>query len=287
MPETFAEILDDSPVSLPDAEQTFRERTNGAGSDNLDALRTPSQSEYGDKSDRWNDISEGSYRVESVLEQELDIERRATRTSGLTTGRFDPTLGWKLGIGETRVFSGPDTGEEKRYHLIFVLDRSYSMGGENIEAATKALATFSHAAEELGIAVSVLDFHGGSARWIKPAVMPTQLAQQALLSTATAGGTPLSDALEMAHSLVNLRDEEPIVITLTDGLPGKIGQTEDQIDAMTAPVCSITVALDEPSGSLPQKADRLEDAYFRSATVWTKDELIDKLEKFAGLLSGL
>jgi Mg-chelatase subunit ChlD len=180
-------------------------------------------------------------------------------------------------------------GDEKRYSLVLVLDRSGSMDNgspRKIETATAAIARFALAAEELEIEVAVIDFYRGEARLVKPFSVDVEHAQAALMADQAGGGTPLSDALALARNLIQSRSEEPLIVTITDDKPDRVDAVSEEIKGTYAPVCSLTIATDCRRGSPPAKAERLEQKYDRTATVFNPERLDDRLDQFASLLGG-
>jgi hypothetical protein len=161
------------------------------------------------------------------------------------------------------------------------------MDGKNISGASKAVYLFARAAESLGIKVSIIDFVGGNARYAKPAVMPAEIAKSVLLSKKTAGGTPLSDALEIARSTTDIRTEEPLIVCMTDGKAADTDAVIEEIKEAHCPVCSITLAFDHPGGELPERAEEIQPKFFRTTGVHEQECLLDSLDEFASLLTGL
>jgi Mg-chelatase subunit ChlD len=288
VPDTFQDIIDDNPeIPLTLAEQEFNEvQEAGANSGNLDQLNTPSRSSY-ERSITFGPFAENARLVSDTLAHELTLENQDSTMTGYTNGRFDAKHAWRLSMGDTSVFSAAVPGGEKQYHIVLILDRSGSMRGANIEGATESVTTFAHAAEQVGINVSVIDFVDNTARFVKPAVIPTREVAPALLSRATGGGTPLSDALSMARTLTHIKREQPIIITLTDGKPEEVDDVIDEMNEAHAPVCSITLAMDKSEGNLPSKAERLQPKFLRSTAVHDEDTLIKKLDSFAALLGAI
>jgi len=237
----------------------------------------------------WADIEEGAAQVAGTLEKQLRLDRQRGVRRGLTAGGYDTTAGHRLVIGDPRVCRVDTLGREKRYALVLVLDRSGSMRhGEpsKIEVATKALARFAVAAEGLGIEVAIVDFVDGHARLVKPFSVETRHIQSTLLDMDCSGGTPLSDALELAGQLVEGHRDEPLIVAVTDGEPSSVDDVIDQIRTSPAPICSLTIATDTSTGTLSADASGLAANYEREATIYDGDQLDDRLDQFASLLVG-
>ena len=101
------------------------------------------------------------------------------------------------------------------------------------------------------------------------------------------GGTPLADALGLAARLIETHRDEPLIVAVTDGEPSNVDAVIEQIRTAHAPVCSLTIATDTPSGHLSRKASELSEYYEREATVHDGERLDDRLDQFASLLTGL
>jgi len=265
------------------------ETGSGAGPGSLEELTVLPQSDDSVNPSTWQDVATGAEQVGDTLAKELQLDRQSDTRSGLTSGSFDSSKGHRLSYGDPRVFGRQMPGDEKRYALVIVLDRSGSMGNGSppkIETATAAVARFALAAEELGIEVAVIDFYRNEARLVKPFSVDVEHAQGALLADETGGGTPLADGLALARNLIQSRSAEPLLVTITDDRPSSVDAVAEEIKAAYAPVCSLTIATDCRRGHPPAKAERLERQYDRTATVFDPERLDDRLDQFASLLAG-
>jgi len=279
---------------LRDLEEMLQEKFDDShqqgGDETLDSLEIVSPDgiqQTGRENDSWEETVEDADLVAETLAKELQISRRTDYRSGLTTGsRVDQTKAHRLGQNDTRIYRRNDPGDEKEYFIALVLDRSNSMGrrSNKIDVATEAAAQFTLACEDLGINVAVIDFIGGEARLAKPACIEANEAREILTDTSHGGGTPLSDALEIAVGLSERKRRESIIITMTDGLPVSNEDTKAVIDSTYTPVCSLTIATDCEPGNPPAQAEELEGAYERSETVFKPDNLTDELDRLAAEL---
>ncbi|SEP00156.1 von Willebrand factor type A domain-containing protein [Halorientalis persicus] len=267
----------------------------GAGSGSLTSITTPetgqteptTQNSVADQQ-TWATIEAESEQVADTLANVLAMDKQSDVIPGQTSGRVDPAQGYKLSYGDPRAFERKTPGDEKEYALVLVLDRSGSMGGyrsNEIEPAVQAVATFAAAAEDLGINVAVIDFYRDEARLIKPFSVDVEYVQDALLTTETGGGTPLSDALELAKALVRRQQQEPLIITMTDGQPASPGAVAEQLGE--PPVCSLTLATTSARNRAPPGAAELEGKWTASRTVFNKENLTEKLDTLASLLTGI
>jgi uncharacterized protein YegL len=239
---------------------------------------------------QWAAVEDGAARVAQVLEKELTLERQRGTRTGLTAGKYDTRAGHRLAIGDPRVCETPTPGQQKRYALVFVLDRSGSMRNGDppkIEVATRAVARLAVAAENLGIRVAIVDFINDQARLAKPFAVETRHVQTTLLDTDCGGGTPLAEAIGLARTVVDTQRDEPLIITITDDRPSDVEAVKHELRDSYAPVCSLTVATDCEPGTLAPDASALAPYYKRQSAVYDIDAIDDRLDQFASLLTGL
>ena len=239
---------------------------------------------------QWAAVEDGAARAAQVLEKELTLERQRGTRTGLTAGKYDTRAGHRLAIGDPRVCETPTPGQEKRYALVLVLDRSGSMRNgdpSKIEVATQAVARLAVASEGLGIRVAIVDFIDGQARLAKPFAIETRHVQTTLLDTDCGGGTPLAEAIGLARTVVDTQRDEPLIITITDDRPSDVEAVKRELKGSYAPVCSLTVATDCAPGTLAPDASALAPYYERQTAVYDIDAIDDRLDQFASLLTGL
>jgi len=240
--------------------------------------------------DQWAAVEDGAARVAQILEKDLTLERQRGTRTGLTAGQYDTRTGHRLAIGDPRVCETPTPGQEKRYALVLVLDRSGSMRNGDppkIEVATQAVARLAVAAEGLGIRVAIVDFIDGQARLAKPFAVGTRHVQTTLLNTDCSGGTPLAEAIGLARTVVETQRDDPLIITVTDDRPSDVEAVTRELQASYAPVCSLTIATDCNPGTLAPDASALAPYYERQAAVYDVGAIDDRLDQFASLLTGL
>ncbi|MDS0283840.1 VWA domain-containing protein [Haloarcula onubensis] len=237
----------------------------------------------------WADVEKSAERVGDTLDMYLRLDRRKSVRRGLTAGAYDTRAGHRLAIGDPRVCKSRTLGNEKQYSLVLILDRSGSMRRgtpAKIDVATKAVARFAVAAEGLGINVAIVDFIDNEARLAKPFSVDSRHVQATLLDTSCGGGTPLADAISLGNQLVETQRDEPLIITMTDGLPSDSDDVKVQIRDSIAPVCSLTLATDCTPGSPPARAEELAPYFERESVIYSAERLDDRLEQFASLLAG-
>lgn len=269
-----------------EALDTDNDGGSGAGKDSLDELSImPDIGEQAPPA-RWQAAAAASDAVAGTLEMALTESRRDNIRSGVTSGSFDRRRAGALARGDVNAFSVRQRGDEKQYDLVLVLDRSSSMSGI-ISTAEDALGRFALACEDLGINVAIIDFIHGDARLIKPFSVGTQHVQAGLMSEQTGGGTPLTDALGLARSLLEQRRDAPLILIITDGKPGSPDDYQSELKACYAPVCGLTLALDTPQGNIPSRAEDVDQYYDRHLYVHDANRLDDRLDQFAVMFDGL
>ncbi|SEO19594.1 von Willebrand factor type A domain-containing protein [Halorientalis persicus] len=262
--------------------------TTEGGPGSLDELSIlPGITEDSEPTTEWDAIEQDAQSIADTLAKALSLDRQTNSRSGLTSGAYDTSQGYKLSYGDPSVFKRDLPGREKRYALVIILDRSYSMQRDGkIEAASQAVAQLAAAAESLDIDVAVIDFIRDDARLVKPFSVDTKFVGETLTESDVGGGTPLSDALELGTTLVQEQQYEPLIINITDDKPDDVDAVGSIVDNTLTPICSLTIATDKAHGNAPASAAQLEDKYARTTTVYDAANLTPKLDELASLLVG-
>lgn len=198
---------------------------------------------------------------------------------------------YRLSYGDPRTFGRDIPGDKKDYHVVIVVDRSGSMRSRGyaagpIDDAVRAVTQFGLACEALDIDVTVIDFYQDTARLAKPTSIDTEFAKDSLIDTGTGGGTSLADALSLARTTTQTSSRESLIISITDGKPDDVDAVEKQLKASYVPIFSLTIATDRERGNPPRSAERLQDLYEQTTTVYDSNKLTTRLDDFASLLAG-
>jgi len=268
---------------------------DGAGPGSVDELTVLPNPEDGEMSEDWQAIEKSADAVADTLAKELRLDQQTESRSGLSSGtQVNAKTAYRLNHNDPRTFSETLPGDEKEYFVVLVLDRSSSMGPgyygrstrgpTKIDIATSAVARFAVACEDLGIDVAIIDFYDEEARYVKPPSVEAEFAQESILNTDNAGGTPLADALSLARSVAEADSKESLIISITDDKPAEVEDVEDQIRSSYSPVCSLTIATDCEVGNPPDKAEQLERTYNQTTTVYEPSKLDDGIDRLASLL---
>ncbi|MEZ3117881.1 VWA domain-containing protein [Halobaculum sp. MBLA0147] len=231
----------------------------------------------------WDEIQQEKDRVADRLANALRLSQPDDTRRGVSTGTLDTTAVHKVGTGQTGIFARDMPGEDKEYVLTLVLDRSGSMGGRTnslIGTAVRAVGLFAAAAEELAMDVAIIDFYDEEARLIKPVATDLEYVHDRLLTDETSGGTPLSDALELAVAHTRSQQKEPLVVSVTDGAPASNSDCIDVIKSARLPVAGIRIGAEAAD-------DRLAEAFVEHTCLPSGDNLVDTLDRFAASLTGL
>jgi hypothetical protein len=267
---------------------------SGAGAGSLNGLSVMPDPRDGMKTDlplgEWDAICEGAERVADTLEKTLRLDRQSESRTGQTSGSLNTSEAYRLPMGDTRAFGREIPGEEKAYALVIVLDRSGSMQRGHppkIDIATRAVARFALAAEDLGIDVSIIDFIDNEARLLKPFSVNTAILKGTIVAEDNGGKTPLADAIKLAVDLVEQQADEPLIVSMTDDRPGDVEAVERVVREAWVPICSLTIATDCERGNAPETAQRLQRVWERTETVFDEEQLDRTLDRLASLMTGL
>jgi hypothetical protein len=239
-----------------------------------------------DTAERWDKAAADAEFVADTLRKALKESRRDAHRSGVTSGTFDRQRAGALARGDVGAFHVRQPGDDKQYDLVMILDRSGSMR-KHIQTAENVLVRFALACEDIGINVGVIDFFDDDARLVKPFSVECEHVRGSFLSSQYGGNTPLADALGLGRELLEQRRNTPLVIVVTDGKPGDEDAYHDELAQAYAPVCGLTLVLDQSSGSVPEKVARNERFYDRHVYVHGPSQLADRLDQFAVMFDGL
>lgn len=144
----------------------------------------------------WRSAMQEADRLERVLKQLIESDT-SRRKRFQRRGRVDGTQIHRTATGEKRINVQRNKPEEPDLTFVLVLDRSGSMGGR-ISQAEIATIAFAEALERVGVQVAVYDLHNNAVRVGCNFDTPIQRAKSSLATGAVGGGTPLSDAIDMA-----------------------------------------------------------------------------------------
>lgn len=237
-------------------------------------------------SERFDAADRDAEHTAGALRKALKENQQSGTRTGLTSGSFDRRRAGDLARGQINVFQVNQQGEEKKYDLILILDRSISMRNI-VGTAEDAIARFAIACEDIGINVGILDFYQDEARLVKPFSVETQFVQSSLLTGDRKGNTPLSDALSIGNELLEQRWNSPLVLVVTDGKPGDAERYQDVLSATYAPVCGLTLCLGRSRDTIPEQVSQNERYYDRHMYVFDGDNITNRLGQFATSFAGL
>jgi|AntDeeMinimDraft_5_1070356.scaffolds.fasta_scaffold03577_2 Mg-chelatase subunit ChlD len=253
--------------------------SDGAGGGGIGEVQFNIDPEGTTHSERWDDAVANRKRTARLLKKHLERSRRDKWKRGRTKGSLDSKRLHAVPSKRLDVMKRRDPGNKKKYSVIIVLDRSGSMGGEKIDIAESAIARYALAMEDLGIEVCVMDMYQNTARVISPFGVDIEMAKGDLMSNETGGGTPLSDAVEIARKRMQNSNEFPLMISVTDGQPRDPDRYHEELNKSHMPVMGITI---NPRAKLADGGPRTgpQDQYYDIHTyVNSQSELEEQLEK--------
>lgn len=226
----------------------------------------------------WDEAEQQSQVTAQLLKRALKREQRDDFRRGLPTGEVDGSQLFGLESGDFNIMQQRHPGQEKDYNVVIVLDRSYSMDGDDIEVAEKSLVEFSLALEELGIDVCIMDMHDNKARLISPFGVKIERSQESLVNRDAAGGTPLHESLAIGRHRLETKPGNNFILMITDGKPSDEDAYTDELENAFMPVLGINLALGENHQSAFDRLQGQSKFYDTNAIVTSGSELENELE---------
>lgn len=209
----------------------------------------------------WATIRSSAQRIERILDQQLQQERKSTMNRGKRRGKVDPRRLTRLATSDPRIFRQEDNPDEKEYAVVIVLDRSGSMKS-TIEAAEEATVTLAYALDRLEIDVCVMDMYRSRPRIAKPFKTDVETNRNRLLTADTSGGTPLSKILRVARERLDGQNKHPFMIVITDGQPDNEDKYLEELRQTRFPVVGLYVDLSASSVARVSERMRTSASYY-------------------------
>ncbi|WP_435064177.1 vWA domain-containing protein [Halobaculum sp. EA56] len=229
-------------------EQSGREYLDILADDDLDvgAVRIPPPADTAAVQTRFTRITDSTSKLESELRSQLRRERRQQLVRGTRSGRLDDRRVVAAARGRGRVFSRRESGAERDYSCLLVLDRSGSMRGETIEAAEEAVTALTHTLSAVGISVGVLSVWKSTVCLEHPFEGDPGESAGRLLSRRVDGGSPLAEPIAVARRRVDHGEgSEPFILVITDGAPDDEERYRRQLERCSVPVYGIYIGARE------------------------------------------
>lgn len=230
-----------------------------AADDTVDRVEVPFGACDG-SDERYAQARDDSREIVSLLERLLDDEQATqidrNRRRGRYTGRAGAGVRASRGVKRVKERRrDPDTPERL---FALVLDASGSMSGSDIRHAERAVGTVAIALEQVGIDTMVLRLVDGGAEIDLPFGASVETRSDYLFSGRTGGGTPLSDAVQIASDRLNREsDVMTAMVVTTDGQPSDEDEFGRAMDANRHPTLGIQIG----GGSITA-----EDSYLSSVS---------------------
>ena len=208
----------------------------------LDEVIVVDPLEDGGDQDRWEDAIARSRQLQQDLSTQLRRERRPRDTTGHRVGRLDGRRLVSATRGSQRAFTRRESGTQKDYSCLVVLDRSGSMDGDLISTAETATAQLTHALFEVGVDVSVLSVWEGHPCLELPFGGRPADHVDRLLTERANWGTPLSSTIAIGRERLSRgRGNQPFVVVVTDGKPDDPDRYQSELAACTFPVFGVYI----------------------------------------------
>lgn len=203
-----------------------------------------------------------------ILRQRLQSERRTETQRHKRRGRLDSSSLSRTALGQRDVMQQRTEPDEKDYHAAVILDRSGSMGGNNIEAAETAAGMLLYALEEVGVETMLVELEDTEGRLAKPFGVPTDRREDKVFHGETGGGTPLGDVSEITRQRLNREGGKRFAFVVTDGRPGDRQRFEGILQSCNFPVLGVTIG----------RGNAGEGVYHRSVSASPNDDLSATLQ---------
>jgi hypothetical protein len=261
--EEFLEIIEDA------AANAGQQQMGGGALDEWRGLTLdiPEGDSYSE--DRWDNSVRRGNRLARVFKNRLQWNQRTREKTRQRRGQFDVRRGMiPAARGQTDVFKRQEESQEKDYDCIFVLDRSGSMGGQDIRDAEEAIGSLAYALQKVGVNTSILDLYGSQARLALAFGQDMMDQRKVMFSGDTSGGTPLAEVVHLARKRVQGEDSEPFMIVVTDGAPGNRDKYINELNNCNFPV--LGVYLTNSRGSHAE-----DENYFHRTVYVTGQEEMD------------
>ena len=245
--------------------------------DDLRIVEGPVDGTY--RSSEVSDIRQESRRLSNILQRQLQQEQRSEYRHDQRQGDLDTRVTHRLQLYDFRVFRQEISPDEKDYDVVFVLDRSGSMGSD-IYAAERATATLAMALETVEVDTCIIDMYDYEPRVAKPFGTDIEDSLRAILTGDYTGGTPLSPCLELARNHLRKRSSHPFMIVVTDGRPRNEERYSDLLKRTKFPVLGVYLDfLASGPNDVPQHVRDAGHLFNRRRIITAEEELLPGLRQ--------
>lgn len=212
--------------------------------------------------------------LKQALQNRLDNTAKDDIQRGTTSGRLQSGLLYNLAVNNPNVMGQRRPGDNKDYRFVLILDRSSSMGGEDIKRAEDAVVQAALALDACGVDVCIIDFYQNGIRILKPFEQPIEECKSRLLTGATSGRTPLGKALAFATEQLELYREPGHIIAITDDDPTDESRYREVLASCPYKVHGALINLGRGTPPNPSRADQLYDSH---TCIGAKSALLEEL----------
>ena len=193
--------------------------------------------------DRFNEVEANAERLSEIFKDSLRQKRKNKVHHEQRTGRFDSRRMVQADRGSPRVFKREEEGRDLDYKSYFLLDRSYSMKGQDMVSAEDAVASMMLALEMAEVETELLELHKNDTKLIKTASQKTESNKGNILrgENSASGRTPLGETMKVLSSRIDQSAENTFVVIVTDGKPNSEEVYLDALESMRVPVLGVSL----------------------------------------------
>jgi cobaltochelatase CobT len=199
-------------------------------------------------------------RLAQILRNRLQAQRRTETVRNQPRGSLDERAFHRTATGSRDIKKRSVEPEEPDYSAAIVLDRSGSMSGPDVFSGASAMLMWLMALEDVGVDTMGVDLFDSSIHLSKPMGVGVEESLDRVASTATAGGTPLSEVLAVVRERLIQQDGEHFMVVVTDGAPRSVDAFENELRKTHFPVVGVTIGDSDTGQGIYHRSVNVDDA---------------------------